>query len=169
LGVPIGIVAAIVPEVIPEREPIVTGALKIPEASESWAENTFPVLNVPVEVNGTLTAEPAQNGLPVIDPVLIVFGLLLVDSNAPRSGVMPLYGSPTLVPPSIKSDPGVSCISERTGKLPSGNLGPVTPLVEVLIKSKELTIKRLFADPLKRKELFCSVLTLGNSGTLPSS
>ena len=71
--VPAGIVAEIVPEAVLVSVPILTGVVKLPVAPDNCAVKIFPALNVPVAVKGTLTEAPAQNGLPEIVPVAIVF------------------------------------------------------------------------------------------------
>ena len=75
-----GIIAAIIPEVVPVKEPITVGVLKLPVAFDSSAVKTFPELKVPVTVKGMLTLAPAQNGLPVIVPVDILVVVALVYS-----------------------------------------------------------------------------------------
>ena len=45
-----GIDAVIVPALIAVRVPIVTGLVKLPEASDSCAVKTFPAVNVPLMV-----------------------------------------------------------------------------------------------------------------------
>ena len=65
-------VAAIVPDEVAVRVPIVTGEEKLPVAFESWAVYTFPEVKVPDTVYGTEIDAPAQNGEPDIVPVVIV-------------------------------------------------------------------------------------------------
>jgi hypothetical protein len=50
----------IVPEVVPETEPILTGAAKLPDASLSCKVKTLPAANVPVIVYEIFTDDPAQ-------------------------------------------------------------------------------------------------------------
>lgn len=50
-----------------------TGEVKLPEASESCAVNTLPVLNVPVVENEREKSSPAQNEEAGRFPVLIVW------------------------------------------------------------------------------------------------
>ena len=71
-GVLQGMVQVIVPAAIPVNVPIETGAAKLPAAFDNCAVNVFPAVKTPVIVNGTLTVAHEQNGLPVIEPVVIV-------------------------------------------------------------------------------------------------
>ena len=69
-----------------EPEPITVDVEKLPDESESSATK-YPV-NVPVVVNGTATEYDvfAQNGLPKIVPVVIVFVIqLLIETFTPLS------------------------------------------------------------------------------------
>ena len=71
-AVPAGIVADMAPAAVLERVPIFTGEAKLPDASESCAVKTFPLLNAPEIVKGTETIVPAQKGEPEMDEVVIV-------------------------------------------------------------------------------------------------
>lgn len=63
----------IVPDVREVRLPMTTGVVgNVPFASLSWTLKTFPELKLAETVYGTFMVFPAQNGLPLIVPVLIV-------------------------------------------------------------------------------------------------
>ncbi len=53
-------VQEIVPATVEVNEPISTGEVKLPLPSDNCAVKTFPALNVPEIVNGTLTDDPEQ-------------------------------------------------------------------------------------------------------------
>jgi hypothetical protein len=66
-------VAAMVPDVRDVRLPMTTGeAGKEPFASLNWARNTLPELKLAETVYGTFIVLPAQNGLPLMVPVVMV-------------------------------------------------------------------------------------------------
>ena len=56
-----------------EEFPMFTGDAKLPEASESCAVKTLPVLNVPVVVKGIVKSSPAQYEEAGRFPVVIVW------------------------------------------------------------------------------------------------
>lgn len=51
-----------VPELVPDKVPIVTGAVKLPLLSESCAVKILPALKFPMAVKGTATADPGHRG-----------------------------------------------------------------------------------------------------------
>ena len=55
-----GIVAEIVPDVVPVNVPMAIGLENEPAALDSWAVNKFPAFAAPSVVKATLTAAPAQ-------------------------------------------------------------------------------------------------------------
>src|SRR6266496_1948156 len=59
-----GMIALILPLVVPFRVPMFTALVKSPFAALNCAVKIFPVLNVPVVMNGTLTKAPTQNEVP---------------------------------------------------------------------------------------------------------
>ena len=62
-----------VPDVLEVRLPMTTGdAGKLPAASLNWALKTLPELKLAETVYGTFRVLPAQNGLPLIVPVVMV-------------------------------------------------------------------------------------------------
>src|ERR1017187_2560302 len=83
VGVPPGIVAMTVPEVVPASDPIFVGAAKEPAASDNCAVNVFPATKAHTPtVKGTLTLTPAQKGEPattfvVMKAFIVRFPLLL--------------------------------------------------------------------------------------------
>ena len=67
-----GIVPEIIPASVPVNVPIRTGLAKLPLSSDNSAVKMFPAVKISEIVKGTETEVPAQNGDPVIVPVVIV-------------------------------------------------------------------------------------------------
>ena len=70
-----GIVAEIVPGLAPFSVPMLVGLPKLPEELLNCAVKTLPLLYVPVIVNETETAPPAQYERGLIALVVIVFAI----------------------------------------------------------------------------------------------
>ena len=75
---PAGIVPEIVPSFVEDNVPISTAEAKFPLEFDNWALKSFPDVKVPVIVNGTETVAPAQNGEPLIVPVVIELAELTI-------------------------------------------------------------------------------------------
>jgi hypothetical protein len=79
-------VAEIVPDVVPVSVPIDVGEVKLPLLLLNCAVNTFPVVNVPMVVNGTETDAPAQNE--VAPSALVV--MLLAAGISEENNILPV-------------------------------------------------------------------------------
>ena len=62
-----------VPAFVEVKEPMLTGAEKLPVASDNWAVKILPAVKVPLEVNVIATVDPGQKGDQEIADVVIVF------------------------------------------------------------------------------------------------
>lgn len=74
---PTGNIASIVPDEVEVTEPILTGAAKLPDASDNCALKTLPALKYVGAVYGMLIVSPAQNSVSTLN---VIAGFITTES-----------------------------------------------------------------------------------------